>query len=105
MSEGAGFIRSVDARFLDEIKIESGFMARARKGERIKAAFAMTGKAKERVREFNIKRNKELIQKLRNVREEKRKELLKKRNHGRKERLREKMRQKKDVREGQKIGR
>lgn len=100
VSEGVGFMRSVDKRFLDEIKIKSGYMARARKGERVKAAFVMTQKARERVKEFRIKRNKELIQKLRNVREEKRKEFLKKRDREIKERLLEKMRQKKDFREG-----
>lgn len=100
VSEGVGFMRSVDKRFLDEIRIKSGYMARARKGERVKAAFAMTSIARERVKEFHIKRNKELIQKLRRAREVRIKEFLKKRDRERKERLLEKMRQKKDLREG-----
>ncbi|MFZ3072312.1 MAG: FecR family protein [Thermodesulfobacteriota bacterium] len=100
VSEGEGFMKSLDKSFDEEVKIESGYMAGGKKGERIKAAFVMTEKARERIREFNIKRNKELIQKLRNAREEKRKELLKKRDGGRKERLLEKMRQQKERREG-----
>ncbi|MEK7314136.1 MAG: FecR domain-containing protein [Deltaproteobacteria bacterium] len=103
VSEGAGFMRSVDKLFLGEVKIESGYMASAKKGERIKAAFVATEKARAFVSEFHVKRNKELIQKLRHARQEKRKELLKKRDGERKERLREKMRQKKDLREGRNI--
>jgi len=100
VSEGVGFMRSVDKRFLGEIKIKSGYMARARKGEKVKAPFAMTSIARERVKEFRIKRNRELIQKLRHAREVRIKEFLKKRDRERKERFLEKMRQKKDFREG-----